>query len=155
MIAAVFSDSHGHTELMSEAVRRSRPDLVIHLGDCERDAFALREEFPHIPMFNVCGNCDYAARSPLWDTVQIGPVRAYICHGHSHGVKMSLDRLVYAAMERDCRLALFGHTHIPCSTQLGGVHLINPGSAGKGAKPTWTKLQVFDNGAFYAEMLEL
>ena len=155
MTAAVFSDSHGSVELMAEAVRRSRPDLIIHLGDCERDAFAIKEEFPHIPMYNVCGNCDYASRSPLSDVVQIGPVRAYICHGHSHNVKMNLTSLVYAALEKEASIALFGHTHRPCNQQLGGVTLINPGSAGKGASPTWAKLEVFDNGGFYCHMLEL
>ena len=44
--AAVFSDSHGSTALMKECVRRVRPDVIIHLGDYERDAEALRLEFP-------------------------------------------------------------------------------------------------------------
>ena len=46
MKAAVFSDSHGQTVLMEEAVRRTRPDVIIHLGDHDRDAVALREKFP-------------------------------------------------------------------------------------------------------------
>ena len=44
MKAAVFSDTHGVTSLMLEAVRRCRPDVMIHLGDYERDAERLREE---------------------------------------------------------------------------------------------------------------
>ena len=155
MTAAVFSDSHGELCLMAEAVRRSRPDLIIHLGDYERDAFALREEFPHIPFYNVCGNCDMAQRSPIWNTVQIGPVKAYICHGHMHNVKYQLHSLYYAALENSASLALFGHTHIPCNEEIGGVKLINPGSAGKGRKPTWALLEVFDNGGVYCNILEL
>lgn len=155
MIAAVFSDSHGSIELMCEAVRRCRPDLIIHLGDFERDADSLRAEFPHIPMFNVCGNCDFASMVPLADTVQIGPVKAYICHGHSHNVKLNLQGLYYAALERGASIALFGHTHIPCNEDLGGLRLINPGSAGRGRAPTWARLEVFDNGGFYCQILEL
>lgn len=155
MIAAIFSDSHGETALMAEAVRRTRPDLIIHLGDHERDAFALRDEFPHIPFYNVCGNCDIAQMSPLWSTVQIGPVKAYICHGHMHGVKRHLHSLYYAACEQSASIALFGHTHIPCTEEVGGVKLINPGSAGKGRQPTWAKLEVFDNGGVYCQILEL
>lgn len=155
MIAAVFSDSHGCTELMTEAVRRCRPDLIIHLGDYERDAFALREEFPHIPMYCVCGNCDIARISPLWDLVQIGPVKAFICHGHSYNVKMNLNNLYYAAQEQGAQIALFGHTHIPCNQEIGALKLINPGTAGKGLKPTWAKLEVFDTGGIYCQILEL
>ena len=155
MKAAVFSDSHGEILLMKEAVQRSRPDLIIHLGDYERDAFALKNEFPHIPFFNVCGNCDMAQLSPLWDTVQIGPVKAYICHGHMHKVKYQLHSLYYAACEKSASIALFGHTHSPCNEEIGGVKLINPGSAGTGRKPTWALLEVFDNGGVYCNILEL
>lgn len=155
MIAAVFSDSHGSVELMTEAVRRCRPDIIIHLGDYERDAFILHDEFPHIPFFSVAGNCDMARRSPLWDTVPLGPVKAFICHGHMYNVKMGLYSLYYAAQEQGASLALFGHTHIPCNEQIGGVHLINPGSAGTGRSPTWAKLEVLDNGGVYCRILEL
>ena len=155
MIAAVFSDSHGSAELMMEAVRRCRPDVIVHLGDYERDAFELHDEFPHIPFFSVAGNCDMGRRSPLWDTVQLGPVKAFICHGHTYNVKMGLYSLYYAAQEQGAQLALFGHTHIPCNEEIGGVHLINPGSAGTGRAPTWAKLEVFDNGGVYCQILEL
>ena len=42
--AAVFSDTHGNTALMLETVRRVRSDVLIHLGDHERDAQELRRE---------------------------------------------------------------------------------------------------------------
>ena len=85
MKAAVFSDTHSNTALLLEAVRRCRPDAVIHLGDYERDTEALKREFPDIPLFNVCGNCDMFPSAPLVDTVQLGPVKALICHGHTLG----------------------------------------------------------------------
>lgn len=155
MIAAVFSDSHGFTDYMVQAVRRCRPDVIIHLGDHERDAFALHEAFPEIPFFSVAGNCDLAHRSPLLDTVQLGPVKAFICHGHSYNVKMNLHRLYYAAQEQGAQLALFGHTHIPCNEDMGGLKLINPGSASPGGSCTWARLEVFDNGGMYCQILEL
>lgn len=58
MKAAVFSDTHANTGLMVEAVRRYQPDVIIHLGDYERDTAVLRQEFPEIPLYNVRGNCD-------------------------------------------------------------------------------------------------
>ena len=155
MIAAVFSDSHGFTDTMISAVRRCRPDVIIHLGDHERDAFELHEQFPGTPFFSVAGNCDLGHISPLWNTVQLGPVKAFICHGHSYNVKMGMQRLYYAAQEHGAQLALFGHTHIPCNEDMGAIKLINPGSAGTGRRPTWAKLEVFDNGGVYCQILEL
>ena len=72
MKAAVFSDTHGNTALMVEAVRRVRPDCIIHLGDYERDTEILRREFPETPLYNVCGNCDFAPVAPLTTVVQSG-----------------------------------------------------------------------------------
>ena len=111
MRAAVFSDTHHNTAPMLEALRRCRPDLIIHLGDHDRDTLCIEEEFPDIPLYRVCGNCDFAPIAPLADIVPLGPVKALICHGHSYGVDWGLDRLAYAAEERGCSLALFGHTH--------------------------------------------
>ena len=61
----ILSDSHGEQEFMQLAVRRERPDAVIHLGDHCADADRLAEEFCGLPVLSVRGNCD------LW-----GPPRA-------------------------------------------------------------------------------
>ncbi len=153
MKAAVFSDTHGNTALMLEAVRRSRPDLLIHLGDYERDAEALRREFPQLPLYQVRGNCDLAGLCPLTDTVPLGPVKAFITHGHLYNVNWGrLDSLVYAAQEQGAKLALFGHTHQALYEEIGGVQVLNPGSAGKGRTPSWALIQVFDNGGIACEI---
>ena len=155
MKAAVFSDTHGMTALMLEAIRRSHPDAIIHLGDCVRDTDEIVREFPGIPLYNVQGNCDICADAPMSDTVPLGSVKAFICHGHEFNVRYGLDRLVYAAMEADCRIAMFGHTHEAIYETLGGVTVINPGTAGKGRAPTWALVTVFDNGAVDCRISEL
>ena len=155
MKAAVFSDSHGLTNLMCEALRRCSVDVIIHLGDHDRDAQELRLEFPHIPLYSVRGNCDLASMAPDRETVQLGSVKALICHGHLYRVKYSLDSLVYAAMEAGASLALYGHTHIPDQRDIGGVRLINPGSAGTGRRPTWALIETFDNGGIACDIKEL
>ena len=153
MKAAVFSDTHGSTALMAEAVRRVRPDVLIHLGDYERDAEALRREFPQLPLYQVRGNCDLAGLCPLTDTVPLGPVKAFITHGHLYNVNWGrLDSLVYAAQEQGAKLALFGHTHQALYEEIGGVQVLNPGSAGKGRTPSWALIQVFDNGGIACEI---
>lgn len=155
MQIAVFSDTHSNTAKMVAAVRETRPDLIIHLGDHDRDTAVLRREFPEIPLASVCGNCDVGSAGLLADVVPLGPVRAYITHGHLYNVDWSVDSLVYAAQERDCQLALYGHTHRADSQELGGVKVVNPGTAGQGRRLSYAWITVFDNGGIAVEIRPL
>ena len=156
MKIAVFSDTHGSAARMLRAVGELRPDAIVHLGDYERDADGLEREYPEIPLYRVCGNCDMAPRSPQELVAEFGPVRALLCHGHRYAVDWGrLDSLVYAAQERGCTLALFGHTHLPENTEMGGVRLVNPGSAGRGRRLTWALVEIFENGGVAAEIRDL
>ena len=156
MKAAVFSDTHGSIALCLEAVRRCRPDVIIHLGDYDRDAAAIHEVFPELPMYSVCGNCDIAPIAPARDTVQLGPVKAFITHGHLYHVDYDrIDSLVYAAQEVGAKIAMYGHTHRAVYEEVGGVQLLNPGTAGKGRKLTWALVTVFDNGGIICEIKDL
>ena len=153
---AVFSDTHGNTSPMLEAARRERPDVLIHLGDHDRDALPLRAEFPDTPLYSVCGNCDLMPLSPEKLVVQLGPVKALLTHGHIYNVsRWQADSLVYAAQEAGASLALFGHTHRAVNDTLGGVTLVNPGTAGKGADLSWALVTIFDNGAISCEIREM
>jgi len=156
MKAAVFSDTHSSTARMVEAVRRSRPDLIIHLGDYVQDTAILWREFPETPLYNVRGNCDLYSSAPLADVVPLGPVKAYICHGHLLGADTGdLSPLVYAAQEAGAKIAMFGHTHRPLYQEMGGVQLLNPGSAGLALKVTWALVTVSDNGGIVCEIKDL
>lgn len=156
MKAIVFSDTHGNTSLIGEAVRRIRPDLIIHLGDHDRDAVAIREEFPGTPLYMVCGNCDISPLAPERDIVPLGPVKALILHGHQYAVKYGgLDPLVYAAEEAGAKIVMFGHTHEPLYEERGGVVLLNPGTAGRGRTQTFAVAEVSDNGGILCSIREL
>ena len=135
--AAVFSDTHGNIEYALAAVRGYKPDLIIHLGDHAWDADDIHLEFPDIPMFRVRGNCDFATSAGDWEVVPLGPVNAFITHGHLYSVRYTTDSLVYAAQEQGCAIAMYGHTHIPDNSELGGVKILNPGTAGCGSYLTW------------------
>ena len=65
------------------------------------------------------------------------------------------DWLVYAAEEQGASLALFGHTHRAFYEQVGGVTLLNPGTAGKGSDLTWAMVTIFDNGAISCEIKKI
>lgn len=147
MKAAIFSDTHLNTRHMLDVIRRVRPDVVIHLGDHDKDAEEVRLEFPDIALYTVCGNCDFVTAAPETDIVPLGPVKAFITHGHLYNVKyIGADRLAYAAMEQGAQIAMFGHTHRAMQQQIGDVLVINPGTAGKGRDLTWALLEVFDDG---------
>ena len=153
MKAAVFSDTHANTALMLQAARDCRADLLIHLGDHDRDAEALRREFPDTPLYVVAGNCDPYSAAPLAAVVPLGGVGVYLCHGHQYGVDYGdVSRLVYAAQERGCSLALYGHTHRADRQEIGGVQVLNPGSAGKGRVRSWATVEVFPNGGLACEI---
>ena len=155
MKAAVFSDTHSNTALMVEAVRRTRPDVIIHLGDHDRDTDILRREFPDTPLYSVCGNCDIGSTAPLTDIVPLGPVKAFITHGHAYNVNFGVSSLVYAAQEQGAQIAMYGHTHQADYREIGGVQVLNPGTAGKGRTLTWALVTVFDNGGIACEIKNL
>ena len=155
MRAAVCSDTHSNTALMLEAVRRTRPDVIIHLGDHDRDTICLKSEFPEIPLFSVRGNCDFFTTAPDRDIVPLGPVKAFITHGHLYNVDWSTDSLAYAAQEAECQIAMFGHTHEAMNGELGSIRLLNPGTAGKGRILTYAWVEVNENGGIATEIRKL
>ncbi len=156
MKAAVFSDTHSCTALAVEAVRRCRPELIIHLGDYARDAQTIHEEFPEIPMYSVRGNCDIGSDAPDTDVVPMGPVKVFITHGHLYNVRYGdCTRLVYAAMEAGAKIAAFGHTHEALYEEMGGLTVLNPGTAGMGRRLTWATIDVAENGGFAVDIKNL
>lgn len=156
MKIAVFSDTHGRASGMAAAVAEVRPDAVIHCGDGSRDVQAVLREFPGLPVYQVAGNCDCDPTLPLTLTIEFGGVRILIAHGHSYGVRYgNLDRLAYAAEEAGARIALYGHTHRAKVDTVGTVTVLNPGSAGMGAEPSWCLLNIAPGGDFRWEFLKI
>ena len=107
----VLSDSHGNIANMETAVERERPDGILHLGDCWRDAERLAERYPDILMEHVPGNCDCRPEEPLEKLVILGDCRVLLCHGHTYGVKTSLLAAGLKAEQDRLDAFLFGHTH--------------------------------------------
>ncbi len=125
----VLSDSHGNVGRMETAVEATKPDLIIHLGDCITDARELQERYPRIRMEMVPGNCDCS----LDDSERMLVIEGHyvmLCHGHTRQVKNHVFSLLMAAKEKGAELALFGHTHMVFQDWHEGVRLYNPGSIG-------------------------
>ena len=130
----ICSDSHGNSQSLLAAAEAERPDLLLHLGDGERDLARVRERFPRLTVANVRGNCDDWSDTPLQRVFSVEGHRIFMVHGHAYNVKWDRDllRLRYAALEQEAELALFGHTHRPYLDCQGGLWVLNPGSVGAG-----------------------
>lgn len=139
----VVSDSHGNIENMCRAVERERPDMALHLGDGWRDAELLALQYPGLPIEKVPGNCDFRDEPPVLVT-SIRGKRVMLCHGHTLGVRSGLDRLLYAALEQEADVVLFGHTHQPFVDIRKGIVMLNPGSIGSGGRHTYGTLTFRD-----------
>ena len=125
----VFSDSHGCLSTMEQAAKQESPAHILHLGDHLRDAEALRDKLA-VPLTAVPGNCDGLSGDPV-RLLELGGKRIYMTHGHLHGVKMHYQRILYAALEAEADLLLFGHTHRPECFYERGLWVMNPGACGK------------------------
>lgn len=131
----VLSDSHSALGFMRRCVEATRPDAIIHLGDYYDDGQVLAEEYPHIPLHQVPGNCDrYRCPEHIHRMLcyEIGGVMLYMTHGHNEKVKMGVGLLVTAAKRYGAQAALYGHTHRWDCHEEQGILVINPGSCGYG-----------------------
>lgn len=131
MLLAVFSDSHGSTQPMIDAVAEHKPDAVLHLGDHDRDCEALREAFPALDIRAVAGNCDRLSRECDRRIFELCGVKIFMTHGHLYNVKYGLDSLINAAGFSGAKLALFGHTHRAEHFTVGSMDVLNPGAANR------------------------
>ncbi len=128
MKICVFSDSHGSAGNMLRAIEEHSPDMILHLGDGERDTEKIRSRFPQIPLKGVKGNCDLYSFLSETELLEIRGVRFMLTHGHLYGVKNGLSRLVAAAKDAGADVVLYGHTHTAFYDMDGPLHILNPGS---------------------------
>ena len=131
----IMSDSHGRNENVELAIAQVREEIgefqmFIHLGDVG-DAREL-ESLAGVPCYIVRGNTDYDAKLLNANVIEAGGHRIFATHGHLYQVDMRLDLLRFAALENDCDIAMYGHTHVPyLEEDPDDVTILNPGSISK------------------------
>lgn len=131
----VMSDSHGRNENVELAIEQVREEIgefqmLIHLGDVG-DAREI-ESLAGVPCYIVRGNTDYDVKLLNANVIEAGGHRIFATHGHLYQVDMRLDLLRFAALENDCDIAMYGHTHVPyLEEDLDDVTILNPGSISK------------------------
>ena len=130
----VVSDSHGDEEglraAFDQAARHGRIDAAVFLGDGASEFERLKPwlNSQRIDCYAVKGNNDWSSSEQTELTFTVNGVRFFACHGHTCQVKYGLERLWFAAREREAVVALYGHTHRESVELVHGMHLINPGA---------------------------
>lgn len=123
----IVSDSHGNNENVRRAIEKAgKIDLMIHLGDVGRDYLQV-ERMSGVPTYMVAGNNDYGGFLRDMCVIYIGSHKVLLTHGHRQNVNFGVDRLRYLALENECDIAMYGHTHVPFLDE-GDVTILNPGS---------------------------
>ena len=146
----VMSDSHGAKNLILEVVALESPELILHLGDRDKDCADVEFEYPEIPLRSIRGNCDRGSAGLDIDEFTIDGKRFFMTHGHLFGVKTGYSRIIDTAISRGADVLLFGHTHIPHYSVISNLVAINPGSIGEGIK-SYAVLNI-KNGAISCEL---
>ena len=141
----VISDVHGRYERISELLKMHRDaDALIFLGDGIGDLERSGAYDSGITVFSVKGNCDWNSflRTERIENELVLNFEGYrflLMHGHTRSVKSGLTNAIYAAMERDADILLFGHTHEPIEKYIPSdsdyalkkpLRIFNPGSLG-------------------------
>lgn len=123
MRLGIVSDTHGSRAAIERCIAAAGDvDAWLHCGDFAADA-------DHLPgALAVRGNCDGGSSTPAERVVEFGGVRIFMCHGHLFDVNVDAYRVALRAEELGCRLALYGHTHVPAVSAHGGIVILNPGS---------------------------
>lgn len=145
MRIVVTSDSHRATGNLFEIIEKhlKDADLFIHLGDGEHDTDDVLLLYPQLPMERVAGNCDWYSELPLYKTISAGGRRIFFSHGHPFHVKMGYDEILQEAAAQHADICLFGHTHIPYTAYINGLHVMNPGAVMNGC---YGMIDITDSG---------
>ena len=125
----VFSDTHGFATNCCPVIDSfDKVDAIIHAGDIVRDADYIKEKYPDIPLYAVCGNNDYYSDYPYDIKVTLGGKRIFITHGHKYSVRLGSFLLQDLITKEGYDLVIYGHTHVPDHDYFAGSQILNPGS---------------------------
>lgn len=135
----VLSDSHGFNDIL-DILREQHNDAYafVHCGDLEDDPI-------HYDRWVVVrGNNDYYGKFKEWTRFKAGKHRVYIEHSHMcYGARTRT--LARKAKEKECDIALYGHTHCSRVEEVDGVLTLNPGSSWwprDGKEPSYALLYI-------------
>lgn len=127
MRVLIVSDTHRKNDLYLKVLEKEKPDMVFHCGDVEGSEYLLTEAVD-CPVHIVLGNNDFFSALPRELTVEVGPHRVWMVHGHNYYVSFGTEELLDEAMNRNVDVVFYGHTHRPLIEKHEGITILNPGS---------------------------
>jgi hypothetical protein len=156
----VISDSHKDHKTVGRLLDAfaAQIEFAVHLGDNAYDLIRFEPLYPGIKIKAVDGNCDPGTCASDELIFEVNGRRVLLTHGHNFNNKLSLDRLMYYAEEKEVAVCLFGHTHRPTLFERGPVLFFNPGSLGEppyGCQPSYGLLSVSAQGVFKGKIITL
>ncbi|WP_247005975.1 metallophosphoesterase family protein [Halorientalis litorea] len=140
MDVALVSDTHVPSRApeiprwVRERVRAA--DHTIHAGDFDSAPALATFEDVATDLTAVGGNTDYGLGLPRVATVELGGVEFVVTHGDGGppGYEQRVAETVREHAGDGLTVGVAGHTHEVLDTTVGGVRLLNPGTA-TGAGP--------------------
>lgn len=140
----VMSDSHGKNKVMDKVIEAhcKHVDLMLHCGDIETP------EDIYENLITVRGNNDYYYDYPEMKIVTVGQHRILLIHGNQSYYGNRLQFLAKKAVEYNCNIVCYGHTHVASLDEVNGITLLNPGSlwhSRDGRNPSYAILTLNDN----------
>ncbi len=128
MKVVIISDTHGHARNLKAVIDRVWPvDALIHCGDVEGEEDYI-EQLAGCPLYVVAGNNDYFSGLARELEFVLGGKKIFLCHGHSYGVSMGMERIREEGQSRRADIVMYGHTHRPYLEVGKGITVLNPGS---------------------------
>jgi len=104
-------------------------DLLIHCGDKYNDAEKFAEKLHIEKVLNVPGNCDFIISGQKATIIREIEGKSFlITHGHTHNVKLNLNKLKDYAKKNKADIVLYGHTHKAQNEFIDNILYFNPGS---------------------------
>lgn len=129
----VVSDSHGDAYALRRAIEQQpRAQVIIHLGDGERDMEESASLCREKRVICVRGNCDWGSLLPALSLERVAGQLLYCTHGYAENVKYGDSQLRERARASKASIALYGHTHTAVIDYEDGLYLMNPGAVANG-----------------------
>ncbi len=146
-----ISDSHGRSGVIDKILSAQKEaDHIFFLGDNVTDIEDFPILYPEKKFHIISGNCDSFSPLPSTGLEAINGVNIFYTHGHTLGVKYSLEHLKEHALLRNCKIALYGHTHISNILYEDGLYIVNPGSCSRprDSAPSYAVIDI-ENGRIF------
>lgn len=162
----LLSDSHMKTIKVLQAINRTEPDMLIHLGDIEDDPDDIQDYLnkvvnkkkgksldEHVRSIYVKGNCDRFYKSKMTKAMvfDLNGHNVLVTHGHGFYVDDGLTDLLEVAKEHNCDIVMYGHTHKYQDEVIDGIRFLNPGSIAfprNNEMPTYMVIEFDDSGDY-------